>query len=273
MEALDLRSTQGSVLGPLLFLLYINDLPNSVAYSVPLLFADDTKLYRCVHSEVDYNLLQRDLENLSEWTQTWQLRLNLSKCKSLFLGNRLHSHRYRLMDTEIVDSTLEKDLGVLIHRSLKFKHHISGVLQKANVAIAMFTRNFKSRDVAFMVLVWKTYVRPIVEYASVVWNPVSLAQSMDLERVQRRFTKLIWAVRNLPYQDRLKNLGLETLHRRRLIADLVMTFLILHGSCDLDVGEFFTLNQRPSRRHKLCLYIAQLVQGGSTTSAGAEMDE
>lgn len=100
-----------------------------------------------------------------------------------------------------------------------------------------------------MVLVWKTYLRPLLEYATVVWNPISLRTSLDIERVQRRFTRLVPSVQSLRYHDRLKKLGLESLARRRLIADLVMTYKILFQQTTLNPDDFFVRNPRLSRGH------------------------
>ena len=113
---------QGSVLGPVLFAIYINDLPD-VVQNVAKLFADDTKVYSVVNNEDDQNNLQQDLDNLIQWSNTWLLKFNKSKCKHLHLGPTTNT-KYKMVENDISQVTEEKDLGIVIDDQLKFQHHI-----------------------------------------------------------------------------------------------------------------------------------------------------
>lgn len=249
---------QGSVLGPLLFLVFINDLPESLE-NPSLIFADDTKVYGDSTSESDQLVLQHDLNCVIKWTQLWQMRLNVSKCKSLVLGSSLPC-RFELAGQELPNVAMEVDLGVLVHRSLKFDLHVKRMIQRAYAAVCVFTKAFSNRSEPFMLLVWKCFLRPLLEYSSDVWNPISLRLSLDIERVQRRFTKLIPSVKHLDYLQRLKSLQLESLSRRRLIADMVMTYSVLRELTHLSPDDFFARNRRKARGHTWKLYKPKAVR-------------
>ena len=110
---------QGSVLGPLLFSLFVNDLP-SIVRSPLVLFADDANIYHSIQSDEDYQLLQQDLDSLYKWSKNWQLCFNVIKCKVLHIGSNQHYRVYRLGSDCITSSTVEKDLGILVDNKLKF---------------------------------------------------------------------------------------------------------------------------------------------------------
>lgn len=238
---------QGSILGPFLFLIYINDLPDYIDNSKMLLFADDSKMYRCISSPSDQISLQHDIDQVLRWTRDWEMELNVDKCKLLVLGQT--NVHFFLDGHKILESSGESDLGVMMHPSLRFALHIKCMIQKARRAMCLIFQKFANRNEDFLLLVWKTCLRSLLEYASVVWNPISLKCSMDIERLQRRFTRLVYRVRNLPYPDRLRALSLETLHGRRLFADLVMTYKIIRGHTSLNANDFFKTNSRISRGH------------------------
>ena len=126
---------QGSVLGPLLFICYVNDMPE-VVHSALRMFADDTKIFRQVDSEEDKENLQSDLKTLKDWADTWQLRFNASKCKVMHLGWNNHCHEYIMEqnDSQVILTVTEceKDLGVNVDRNLKFSNHAEIVSNKAN---------------------------------------------------------------------------------------------------------------------------------------------
>ena len=140
---------QGSVLGPILFILYINDLPDVIS-CISKLFADDTELYRSVDSYGDSNTIQMDLYELDNWSSSWQMKFNIQKCEVLHLGKKKHPMNFYLMfDNEnkclstIKDMKEQPDLGVHMDESLKFENQISNVVQKANGVLASIRRTFK----------------------------------------------------------------------------------------------------------------------------------
>ena len=160
---------QGTVLGPLFFLIYINDLPNSVSSSISL-FADDSYVYRRIRNTLDYKQLQKDLDNLVKWEKEWSMESNPSKCKMLMATSKIKSvqHCYKMHCIYLENVTQEKNLGVILHRKLSLKRHVSNVVAQANSTTYFLQRNLStcSRDVKLKS--YKTYVKPIVEYASTV---------------------------------------------------------------------------------------------------------
>jgi len=114
---------QGSVLGPILFVLYINDLPRTCIRSIVKIFADDTKIYRSVDDEAGRNILQQDLDTLNNWSETWQLKFNKSKCKVIHFGNNNEQFNYTMGDHPLISDNYEKDLGIIIDNDLKFHEH------------------------------------------------------------------------------------------------------------------------------------------------------
>ena len=132
---------QGSVLGPLLFSLFVNNLP-SIVRSPLVLFADDAKIYHSIQSDEDYQLLQQDLDNLYKWSKDWQLCFNVTKCKVLHIGSNQHNRVYRLGSDCITSSTVEKDLGILVDNKLKFHEQCSAVVAKANRLLGVIRRSF-----------------------------------------------------------------------------------------------------------------------------------
>ena len=135
---------QRSVLGQTLFLIYINDLPD-VVENVVKLFADDTKIYSVVNNEYQQLKLQEDLDSLMNCSDTWLLRFNSSKCKHLHMGREADAS-YSIGDTEIQRISHEKDLGVIVDQQLKFQHHISSSVKKANRKLGLIRRSFTHMD-------------------------------------------------------------------------------------------------------------------------------
>ena len=179
---------QGSVLGPLLFVIYINDLPDNIN-SDSFLFADDTKILRQISSTEDSIQLQGDLKSLEEWSKKWLLRFNADKCHVLTLGkieHIVHTHRYELYDEELDHVFEETDLGVTIDSNLKFEEHISKKVNKANSIVGLIRRSFAHLDGELFKKLYTTFVRPHLEYAQSVWSPSSQKLIDMLENVQKR---------------------------------------------------------------------------------------
>lgn len=185
---------QGSVLGPVLFLFFINDLPEVVTSAVKL-FADDTKVYREISSLNDCEILQYDLNNLSKWTDKWLLRFNATKCKSMHLGKSNDKFKYYVQEEEkkieVQQVKLEKDIGVNFDDGLKFSEHISICVKNANMKLGLIRRSFEYMDRDMFLNLYKSLIRPTLEYASVVWSPSLKKDIVSLENIQRRATKLV----------------------------------------------------------------------------------
>ena len=154
---------QGSVLGPLLFIIYINDLPNYTK-SPAYLFADDTKLYRKIANKQDETILQKDLDALQTWSDKWLLNFHPDKCKVLTVGKRTLQTSYKLKsrgtihELDLVHDM--KDLGVTVDENLSFETHIQDKVNKANRTTGMIRRAFISLDEEMFLCLFKAFVRP-----------------------------------------------------------------------------------------------------------------
>ena len=227
---------QGSVLGPVLFLIYINDLPDAVR-STAMLFADDTKVYRRVNSDQDRDVLQADIDAMETWATIWQLPFNRKKCKLMHLGSTNQAFRYQMAGAELATVKKEKDLGVYVDTTLKFHEQAAAAVGRANKILGLIKRTFVALDTFTLPLLFKAMVRPHLEYSNSVWGPTSRADQDAVERVQRRATKLVQSIRHLSYQDRLKRLKLPSMHYRRLRGDVITVYQILSGHLKLNVDD------------------------------------
>ena len=243
---------QGSVLGPILFIIYINDLPDTVKSMVKL-FADDTKIYSVVNNEEDQECLQSDINNLMAWSQKWMLTFNKKKCKYMHLGHE-PGNTYKMEGEEITRSSEEKDLGINIDDKLKFQSHISIQVKKANQKLGLIRRSFTYMDTEMFLTLFKSLVRPHLEYGSNVWAVIYKKEAISLENVQRRATRLIPELRHLNYSDRLRKLGLPSLQYRRIRSDIVETYKIMNNIDKADKDTLFPQNISNTRGHKLKIY-------------------
>ena len=230
---------QGSVLGPLLFLLFINDLPDNIKNKLKL-FADDLKLIGNVSSP---DTIVNDLKELENWENIWLLKFNPSKCKVMHIDmNNNPKLSYSLDGVVLQECVQEKDLGVLTHNSLLWNEHIRASICKANKMICWITRSLIIREQRVMVSIYKTLIRPHLEYCVQLWNPIAAHGSwgiiLELEAVQRRFTRLISEVGTLPYSRRLEILNLTTLAERRVRGDLIEAFKAINGLTQYDSNMF-----------------------------------
>ena len=242
---------QGSVLGPLLFVIYINDLPDTVSSHV-YLFADDTKIMRNVENEDDAKALQKDLDILESWSRKWLLTFNADKCHVLTLGkceDIRHTERYQLYGNELEHVFEEKDLGVYIDSELKFDEHISNKVNKANAMVGLIRRSFSYLDGELFKKLYTCFVRPHLEYAQSIWQPHLIKQKKMIENVQIRATKLVDGFHDLSYEERLKKLNLPTLTYRRERGDMIEIYKHIHNYDEQIISSNFRRQLRPSRRH------------------------
>ena len=237
---------QGSVLGPVLFLVYINDLVDKLECPV-LLFADDAKIYKEIVSVESYQAMQRDLERLEEWSNKWLLKFNPEKCTTMHIGHRNPKYVYQIDNNELRDSSLEKDLGVNVSDDLKPAKHISIVAAKGNRMVGLIKRNFGDLDIESCKTLYCSLVRPHLEYAVQSWAPYYKKDINELEKVQRRMTRLVPELREMEYEERCERLGLTTLEKRRKRGDLIETYKILNGMENLNYRSFFELSELETR--------------------------
>lgn len=230
---------QGSVLGPTLFTLFVNDLPHHVKSSVKM-FADDTKIYCCIPDPLAISPLQLDLDALARWSDTWLLRFNALKCKVMHIGSRNPGLRYSLEGIVLDEVVVEKDLGIIVDSQLKFHEQTAAVVSKASQMLAVVRRSFANLDTFTLPLLFKTLVRPFLEYGNVIWGPFSKGDQKKVERVQRRATRLVKEIKHLPYSERLRILKLPSMYFRRRRGDMVATYQLLHGGMSVRAEEFVT---------------------------------
>jgi hypothetical protein len=245
---------QGSVLGPVLFILYINDMPLNTR-SQMLLYADDAKLYNQISSEDDKKQLQEDINSLHHWSRKWLLNFHPQKCKVMRLGSRTTPTFCYTMPTYDATEDLqwtkcEKDLGVMIDDSLNFNQEIQTRAKKANTIVGIIRRSFLHLTEENFKILYKSLVRPHLEYAAPVWLPAKKKDIEEIENVQRRATKLVPTLRDLSYPERLTKLKLPSQRYRHLRGDMIEVYKILTGLYDIDPNHFFTpSNAQDTRGH------------------------
>ncbi len=232
---------QGSVLGPVLFVIFINDMPEQIS-SFLSLFADDAKLYAKSSTPEQQSTIQEDLSKLQSWSDIWQLHFNKTKCKTLYLGKNNVKKPYHMQNNQdrvILDETVaEKDLGVMIDQELKFECHIAEAIRKANTKLGMIKRTFVCLDEPMLSQLYIALVRPHLEYANVTWSPNQQQHIQAIEAVQHRATRLIPGISNLPYEERLKRLKLPSLSYRRLRGDMIEAYKYCHGEYEVHEKPF-----------------------------------
>ena len=181
---------QGSVLGQLLFIIFVNDLPKWMKSSINM-FADDTKLRK----RKDAEELQLDLHRIMEWTNNWLLKLNPDKCKVMHVGKKENRNNYVLKNlngnTMLTETTEERDLGIFIRNDLKPSSQRASAAAKASAVMGLERRHFKNMDQADFLIMYMTYIRPKMEYCIQVWFPHLAEDVQLLERTQRNSTKLV----------------------------------------------------------------------------------
>lgn len=231
---------QGSVLGPLLFNLYINDVVGGLQ-SKTLLYADDLKLYASIKTVDDCLTLQRDLNNLWSWCSNNNLELNISKCvhvpftrkKSAFIYN------YSINDMPLSRQDKFRDLGVLFDTGLSFVDHINDIANTSFRNLGFILRNCKDFSERTLKTLFNVLVRSKLEYASVVWSPNYAVHQATIERPQRRFLKYLWfrsqgsyPVAGFPHEELLAAFSVDDLESRRRYFSLVFLFKLLNGTMD-----------------------------------------
>lgn len=245
---------QGSVLGPVLFILYVNDINVLAPVGVTIkLFADDTKLYTTLSDRIPATHLQSCLSAIFEWSEHWQLKLSPSKCSVMRITSAALRPIHNIIEYFIGHVKLPvvdhiTDLGITYNNKFKFSPHVDNIVAKASLRAKLILRCFQSRDPVLLTKAFCVFVRPLLEFGSAVWNPVLMQDICKVESVQRRFTKRLKGIRNLPYTSRLTNLGLDSLHCRRTKADLCMCYKIINNYTCTQVASALTFSSTKQTR-------------------------
>jgi hypothetical protein len=247
---------QGSVLGPLLFLLYINDMPDCLGNDTSVkLYADDAKLYIIQDKGASIDNFQASLTKFEEWSAKWQLRIAFSKCFSLSIGfGNVHA-ALTLGDKALDEVCSVRDLGITVCNDLKPSKYCTEIAAKALARLALLFRVFRTKNKEVLIRAFTTYVRPLVEYETSVWSPYYKKDIERIEQVQRVFTRRLYrrcGWKKPDYMLRLKNLGLDSLESRRVKNDLVMCYKIVTNKVDIDHDEFFSFADYVKTRSNGC---------------------
>ena len=244
---------QGSVLGPTLFTIYINDIDENIKSRI-LKFADDTKLMAPVSNQEQITELQEDLASAFHWAGKWQMEFNPGKCKCVHFGHANPKHEYTMGAQKIAHSTEEKDLGVVINQTLSPSHHIATCVSRANRIVGLIKRTYENKSKRNIIALYKSLVRPHLEYCIQEWRPHNQKDIDNLEGVQRRMTKMINGIGGDEYNLRLSKTKLLSLEMRRLRSDLIEVFKIMHNLEGVKREDFFQLRTATGRRgHSLTI--------------------
>lgn len=203
---------QGSVLGPLLFLLYVNDLPGMLSSDCRL-FADDSLLF---NSRANKAILQQDLEILEKFAADWQLRFNVAKCAVITIGECNSVIDYFLCDSRLTNVNTHPYLGIELQHNLKWDHHYDKIISKANRSLGMLRRVLKDADTKTRQVAFLSLVRPVLEFGCLVWDPYLKRDIKRMEKVQNSALRFIYRIRGqISFTELRNSICLDSLGKRR----------------------------------------------------------
>jgi len=231
-------------------ILVINDLDCGITNWI-LKYADDTEIFCPVCNYNDYVVFQEDLNRPFSWNTDWQMAFNIDKCKVMHFGKTSKAYSYCLDGLPATEVT-EKDLGVIISKDLKVSKQCSAAYSKANKMLGVINRTVTYKSTDIMLRLYKSVVRPHLEYCSTAWSPHCVKDKELIERIQHRFTRMISVIKDLPYDERLRQLNLWTLEERRIRADLIEVFKMINGQTNVKFELFFELDTN-YRRYGHCV--------------------
>ena len=182
----------------------------------------------------NHNELQQDLDKIFDWSERWLIPLNGGKCKVLHLGKKNPALEYTIGNNTMQKTRTQTDLGVIISQDLKWEKHIAVITKRANKIMYLIRKAFVNLYVKLAREVFKTYVRPVLEYASPVWKPYYKKDIKLLETPQKRVTKIPKITRHQNYDDRCRKFKLPTLEERRNRLDLIVTYKIINEHYDVE---------------------------------------
>ena len=243
---------QGSVLGPILFILFVNEIADPFGQSVKSkLFADNIKIYSNISDLSSAMNFQVHLDLINSWSKPWQLPIAHSKCNLFQIGSHFRlspSYNFKLDNIEIARTKTVIDLGIHFDENVKFISHIHEISKRANQRANLIHRTFLSKNSHSLVKAYKVYVLPLLEFNSIIWSPSQIGLINTVESVQRDFTKRLLGLNTVSYADRLTILNLQSLEHRRLICDLVACYNIVHHLIANEFDKYFTFSHNPSSR-------------------------
>ena len=217
------------------------------------LFADDSLLYRRKQNNADCCQLQEDLDKLQEWEQKWQMAFNADKCEVIRITNKKRPlcSDYFIQNQKLALRTEAKYVGVTIGSDLSWSRHPANITKKANSTMGFLKRNIRSAPQAVKESAYKTFVRPIVEYAATTWAPFTDTETRKIEKVQRRAARFGSNDyrRTSSVTEMISTFGWDTLQKRRYLARLSMMYRIVHHLVDIPVEPYLTPLTSMTRGH------------------------
>ena len=249
---------QGSVLGPCLFLFYINDIPDNITSTVRL-FADDTIMYIALKPKINTAALQEDLNTLDKWTKKWKMSFNLEKCHVIPVtrNKTITKTQYILHGQPLQTVSQAKYLGITITSDLRWNAHINSISSKANRSLGFLRRNLKVSSIQIKTLAYFTFVRPILENSCTVWDPYTATQINKLEMIQRRAARYVLhrhhntsSVTNM-----LQSLGWRSLADRRKDAKLCMLYKISNDLVGIPANKYLIPSNTVTRKQHSLSYV------------------
>ena len=247
---------QGTVLGPLLFSLYINGIPSDIESEIRL-FADDFVCCREIKDEKDTMKLQRDIDPLGSWARKWGMRFQPVKCNMMQLTRKrikkIHAS-YTLEGTNLENVESIKYLGVTITSDLRWNTHVSNVCTKANRTLGFLRRNLYSCPQEVKEAAYKGLVRPVLDYGSSVWDPPGVVLQEELESVQKRAARFVTG--NYNYETGsmtgiLGQLKWESLKKRRKDNRLILLYKGLKGKASVPTDDLIPKTRRCRNQHSM----------------------
>ena len=246
---------QGSILGPLLFLFYINDMVDTVSPESTLaLFADDSKVYRRIRSVHDCVQLQADLNNLVTWSNKWKLNFNIKKCKILSINNTnpFLLHNYTLSNIPLERVTKIKDLGLTFNTNLTWDDHLNTKIAKSDKMLGLIKRTVGYRcPLKTKLLLYNALVKTSLSYGSVIWSYGSKKYLKAVEAVQRRATKYITHDYTSDYKTRLIKCNLLPLSFSKEVNDICFLYKCIHLFYNIDIRHILSFYDATTSRTRL----------------------
>ena len=239
--------------GPLLFLFYINDLPNSISSQVRL-FADDCLVYKTIKNKNDHEILQSDLHKLELWQNKWLMQFNPSKCTIMSMISSRRKAKlfdYFLCGHKLQRVTSNPYLGVELTENLSWNMHIDKIVKKANSVLGLVRRNLYNTPKETKIIAYQSIVRPSVEYAASIWDPPTVKNINKLERVQRSAARFVYRdyERTSSVTSMLQSLEWLTLQDRRRCARLVNLYKIRNNTLHVSAATNRLIPARSQRLH------------------------
>ena len=254
---------QGSVLGGLLFNIFVDDVDDlgvddaaedESSMTASGKFADDTKVARVIENQSDVNRMQEMINALSKWAKKWAMSFNAGKCKVMHFGTRNPRAKYVMDGVELGETVEERDLGIQVVDTLKPARQCAIAAKAAHFALSQIQRSFHFRRTKDLVPLYKTFVRPRLEFGVAAWNPWTEADIQCLEAVQKRLIRLLSDVAGENYEEKLQMAGLTTLKDRRERGDAIEVFKTLKRMNNINAERWFKVvgeDARPLRSNTL----------------------